>query len=106
MHRPPQPPRARGIHLRVHRALQHLVHREPALGRPCKEGHVPLQEPRSVRREEDQGRRVRRPFERLLHATDQLAVFGVVEEQVGQDQEVEAPVRRGAAGEMAQETRG
>ena len=56
-HRPPQPfvPPVLRKHDRLPHLLEHFLHLQPLLSAQIEEGHVFLQQPRSVGREEDEG---------------------------------------------------
>ncbi len=83
-------------HRPLHLPLQHLLNNETHLPCQIEERHVLIQQPRSMRGEEDQGFRICCFPEGLLDADHQLAVLRVVEEEVGQDEEVEASFGCGA----------
>lgn len=69
--------------------LKKLLNLKPSLLDQIKESKIIRQKPRPIRCEKHQRPRVLAALEHLLHSRHQLPVLGVIEEQIGQDEDIE-----------------
>lgn len=74
----------------LHRPLKDLLHREARLFRQVEERQILLQQPGSIWGEEDQGSGVYTSLHELLDTRNQLPVLGVIEQNIREDENVEA----------------
>lgn len=73
-----------------HDRLHHFLHLEPSLPRQIEKRQILMQQPGPMRAEEDQSSRGGGTPERGLDGLKELGVLGVVEDQVGENQNVKA----------------